>query len=232
MKSGKMSKNKRENLLVSLGFNIVIPAIVMIMFDDWFGISPALALVLALLFPLSYGGFDLIKARKWNLFSCVGFFSILITGGIGLLQLPREWIAIKEASVPVIFFVFVVVSSFSKRTFLEKLLFDEDIFNGDAVYARLKTEKQRIEFHRIMLRASVTLALSFALSAALNFWLAKAVVQSESGSVEFTKELGRMVALSYPVIVLPCTLVLYSMLHYIVKKLVRLTGLTANEVLN
>lgn len=229
---GAKKNNNRHNLLVSLGFNIVIPSIIMIMFDDWFGISPALALVLALLFPVGYGGLDLIRTRKWNLFSSVGFFSVFVTGGIGLFQLPREWIAIKEASVPIIFFAFIVISSFGERTFLEKLLLDEDILNADLVYDRLQTAEKKAKLHKIMLRASVILALSFALSAVLNFLLAKAVVHSEGGSVEFTKELGRMVALSYPIIVLPCTVVLYCMLHYVVKKLEHLTELTANELLD
>ncbi|MDR1255878.1 MAG: hypothetical protein LBJ94_03080 [Puniceicoccales bacterium] len=228
----KNGKNRRENLLVNVGFNIIIPAIVMMMFDDWFGISPALALILALMFPLGYGGFALFKDRKGNFFSIVGFFSVLITGGIGLLQLPREWVATKEASVPVIFFMFVIISSFGRRTFLEKLLFDENILNSGVVYAHLQTSDQRAKFHKIMLRASIILALSFLLSAVLNFWLAETVVCSESGTLEFTKELGRMVALSYPVIVLPCTLVLCYMLHYIVKKLECLTGLSADEILH
>ncbi|MDR2436000.1 MAG: hypothetical protein LBD33_01645 [Puniceicoccales bacterium] len=231
MKEAKKS-SKKHNLLVNLGFNIAIPSIIMIMFDDWFGISPALALVLALLFPLGYGGLELIKSRRWNFFSSVGFFSLLVTGGIGLFQLPREWIAIKEASVPVIFFAFIVLSSFSERTFLEKLLLDEGILDADSIYSRLQTAEKRAKLHKIMLNASVTLALSFVLSAVLNFLLAKAVVRSESGSVEFTKELGRMVALSYPVIVFPCTVVLSCMLHYVVKKLEHLTGLTANELLD
>jgi hypothetical protein len=232
MKREKKSGNRHENLLINLGFNIIIPSVIMTMFDDWFGISPALALALALLFPLGYGVFDLIKARKWNLFSGVGFFSVFVTGGIGLLQLPREWIAIKEASVPVIFFVFVVLSSFSECTFLEKLLLNGNILNADLVYARLKTSGERAKLHKIMRRASILLALSFVLSAVLNFWLAKVVVCSESGSVEFTKELGRMVALSYPVIVLPCTVVLYCMLHYVVKKMEHLTGLNSSELLS
>ncbi|MDR0679834.1 MAG: hypothetical protein LBF42_02250 [Puniceicoccales bacterium] len=232
MKRRKANKSKRGNLCINFGINIFIPAVVMMMFDDWFGISPELALISALSFPLGYGVFDLIKEHKWSLFSTVGFFSVLITGGIGLLKLPREWIATKEASVPMIFFLFIVVSSFSKRTFLEKLLFDENILNSDSVYARLRTEEQKTKLHKVMLRASIILAFSFLLSAVLNFWLAKIVIRSESGSVQFTKELGRMVALSYPIIVIPCTIVLYYMMHYTVKKLECLTGLSADEILN
>jgi hypothetical protein len=225
-------KRKHENVLVNIVVNIAVPAIIMVKFDEWLNISPALALVLALMFPLGYGIFDLIRARKWSLFSAVGFFSILITGGIGLLQLPCGWIAIKEASVPIIFFILIVLSALSKRTMLEKFLFDGNILNADLIYSHIRTDDQRIEFRRIMLRGTALLASSFILSAILNFALARAIVHSESGSTAFTKELGNMVAMSYPIIVIPCTLVLYVMLHYVVKKLKHLTKLSTNELLD
>jgi hypothetical protein len=232
MEDSDMRGKNRENPIVSIGFNILFPSVVMSKFDDWFGISPTWALVLALSFPVGYGIFDLIKARKWNLFSGVGFFSILITGGIGLFQLPREWIAVKEGGIPLIFCACIMVSMLGEQTLLEKFLFNENILDGDLVLARIQTDEQRIALHRIMLRGTAMLALSFVLSSILNFALAKIMIHSQSGSVEFTKELGHMVALSYPIIVVPCTVILCFMLNYVAKKLSVLTGLDLNELLN
>jgi hypothetical protein len=48
--------------------SIVIPSVIMTLFDDWCGVYSVLAFVLALLFPLGHCGFDLLKARAWNLF--------------------------------------------------------------------------------------------------------------------------------------------------------------------
>jgi hypothetical protein len=232
MENSRGCGKNRENPIASIGFNILFPSVIMSKFDDWLGISPALALVLALAFPVCYGIFALIKDHKWNLFSGVGFFSILITGGIGLLQLPREWIAIKEGGVPMVFFACVMASMLGKHTLLEKFLFDENILNGDLVISRLHTVGQRLTLRRIMVRGTLILALSFLISAVLNFALAEAMVHSESGSAEFTKELGHMVALSYPFIVAPCAIVLYLMLNYVVKGLSALTGLSLDELLN
>lgn len=224
--------HKRENPIINISFNIVIPSIIMTKFDDWFSLDPTIALVLALMFPLGYGLFDLYQKRKWNIFSCVGFFSILITGGIGLLKLPSEWIPIKEAAVPSIFCTFILLSLFDKRTLLEKFLFNEGLLNAELVYSRVQTEHQKRAFKSTMQVATVILAASFVISAILNYILAKLVVHSATDSPNFTKELGNMLALSYPVIVLPCTIILYGMLYYIIRRIRTLSGLTTSEILD
>lgn len=226
------SHGKKENPLVNISFNILIPSIIMTKFDDWFELNPTVALVLALAFPLSYGLFDLISVRKWNLFSCVGFFSIFITGSIGLLKLPVQWIPIKEATVPMIFCTFIALSMFNEHTLLEKFLFNENLLNAELIYSCIKTDEQKRQLRQIMLKATAILALSFVISSILNFILAKIIMSNVTNTAEFTKELGHMFALSYPVIVFPCTIVLYFMLHYIVKRLEKLTGLSINELLD
>lgn len=54
-----------------------------------------MALVAALLFPVVYGGMDLIRNKKFNFISALGFISVLLTGGIGLLELDTRWLALK-----------------------------------------------------------------------------------------------------------------------------------------
>lgn len=223
---------QRKKEVINIEFNIIVPAIIMTKFDDWFGLDPTIALLLALSFPLIYGAYDFIQARKWNIFSCIGFFSILITGGIGLLKLPSEWIPIKEAAVPMIFCVLIILSLFSKRTLLEKFLFNENLMNTKLVYSHIKTVSQKHEFQRIMRIATLMLAASFILSAFLNYILARYTIRSSTSSPSFTKELGTMLALSYPIIVLPCMVVLYGMLRYVVDRLARLSGLSVNEILD
>jgi hypothetical protein len=53
--------------------------------------------------------------------------------------------------------------------------FDKHILTNSDLYTLLQTGDQRAQFHKIMLSASIVLALSFLLSAA-KFWLATAVV--------------------------------------------------------
>ena len=62
--------------------------------------GPVYGLLVALAFPVGYGIYDFVVRRGFNFYSALGFVSILLTGGIGLLKLPVEWLAIKEAAVP------------------------------------------------------------------------------------------------------------------------------------
>lgn len=65
------------------------------------------SLVVALLFPMGYQAWDWWKNREIDVFSIIGFVSILLTGGIGLLQLDAKRVAIKEAGVPLILGIIV-----------------------------------------------------------------------------------------------------------------------------
>ncbi len=224
--------NVKENPIINISFNIIIPSIIMTKFDDWFELNPTVALIIALSFPLGYGIYDFIINHKYNIFSTIGFFSILITGSIGLLKLPSQWIPIKEAVIPLIFSIIVIISMYGKKTLLEKFLFAENLLDGDLIYSHITTEEQKNIFQKIMKDATIMLAISFIISSILNFILAKSTIHSASDSVEFTKEVGVMFALSYPVIVLPCTIILYYILHFIMKRLKELTGLSVNEMLN
>src|SRR5690606_9286989 len=97
--------------MLSLIVNVVIPTIIMTRFagDDQLGAVPALLLALA--FPLVYGIYEMAKAKKVGWMPVLGIVSILISGGIGLLKLPAEWIAVKEAMIPFILAMAILISS-------------------------------------------------------------------------------------------------------------------------
>ena len=98
-------------------FNFGIPILILRKANDWVGdlliqwlevpteskLVPSLILIFALLFPFSYGAYDLLKRKKWNFFSILGIISILLTGGIGLIPGGTvNMFAIKEAAIPAI----------------------------------------------------------------------------------------------------------------------------------
>ena len=88
---------KQESLLANLLINIIIPALILAKLsgDDWLGTK--WAIVVALAFPLLYGLRDFLKTGRANFFSGLGIISILLTGGISLMELDAKYIAIKEA---------------------------------------------------------------------------------------------------------------------------------------
>lgn len=220
----------RENPFINVGFNIVLPAIIMSKADDWFGVEPATALIVALIFPISHGCWDFFKEKRCNVFSIVGFFSVLLTGIIGLLQLPKEYVAIKEAAVPLILGLFVIISAYTKCPIIKTLIFNDSFINMELLESKLKEKESTDVFRRLLSKGTIQFSWSFFLSAVLNYILARYFIHSETGTSEFNKELGRMTFWSYPVIVLPCTIILMWVLLNLMKKVEKITGLSLESI--
>lgn len=226
-----MKKNKKENLLINLLFNIAIPVIIMTKFSKDIYLGPLWGLIIALLFPVAYALYDFIQRKNLNVISMLGFISILLTGVIGLFELNAFWIAIKEALVPLIIAVFILATKNSEKSLVPKLLLNDEMFNTELLYSTLHEKNKMQEFSHSMNTSSLYVAASFLLSSTLNFSLARIILQSPPGSSEYIEELGKMQALSFPVIALPCTIILVAVLLLLFKRIKTLTGLQFEELM-
>ena len=225
----KEADEKKENLLLSIGLNLLIPVIILMRFsgDDWLG--PVYGLLVALAFPLTYGLYDFIRRRNLNLFSALGFIGILLTGGIGLLKLDVRWIAIKEAAVPLVLGIAVVGSLKTRYPLVRKLL--GRMIKLEVVEPVLR-EKGAVEaFERRLVHATYIIGASFLLAAVLNYALARIIVVSPAGTTAFNEELGRMTALSFPVIAVPSVIVLTIAVMYLIIGITKLTGMDTESLL-
>jgi len=224
------SSAKAENPWLSLGINIIIPALILMKLSSEDRLGPVFGLIVALAFPLTYGILDGVRRRRFNFISALGVVSILLTGGIGLLQLDTKWIAIKEAAVPGVIGLVVVLSMRTRYPIVRSLLYNDKIIDVPTVEAALEHHGNRTDFGRRLERASWLVACSFFLSAVLNFVLARIIVTSPAGTVAFNEELGRMTALSYPVIALPSMAVMFVALWYLFRSISRLTHLEFEQI--
>ncbi len=222
---------KKENPLINIIFNIVVPAIVLMKLSKEEYLGPTWGLVVALIFPVVYFLYDFVKNGNKNFISILGFVSILLTGGIGLLELSPEVYAIKEASIPLIIGILVVVLVKTKYSIFNKLLYRPEIFEVEKIDAILQERSNTELFQKKMTFANFFLASSFFLSAILNYVLASIIVKSPAGSVAFNDEVGRMTFLSYPVIVVPSMIILMSVFYFFIRDIKKLTGLTFEEMI-
>jgi intracellular septation protein A len=96
--------------MIDLLVSIIAPSVILMKFsgDEAFGATTAL--VVALAFPLSWGLYELLKYKKFNFIALLGLISVLLTGGIGLLQLDTQWLAVKEAAIPGLIGIAVLVT--------------------------------------------------------------------------------------------------------------------------
>jgi intracellular septation protein A len=215
---------KKSGLLGNLAFNIIIPVLILtnLSSDEYLG--PAWSIVAALIFPIGFGIWDLKQTAKINPFSVLGIVSVFLTGGISLLELPAEYIAIKEATIPALIGIAVLVTQRTSKPLLKVFVLSEQIINWQNLNQSLANSGTSAIFEKKMAISSYIVAASFFLSAALNYILAKVILVSAPGTSEYTEELGRMTALSYPVIVIPSMLMLITALWYIFSQIKKLTG--------
>ena len=75
------------------------------------------------------------------------------------------------------------------------------------------------------------MAASFLLSAFLNFFLASYIFRSEPGTEAFNEEVGKMTAMSFPVIVIPTTVVFIFAMYKFFASLTKCTGLKLDEII-
>lgn len=223
---------KPENIWVNLLVNVVLPSIILSKFSDEHSLGPVWGLVVALAFPIGYGIWDFFERKKLNFFSALGIFSTLATGGMALLKLPPEYIAIKEATIPALFGIAVVVSLFTPYPLVRTFLYSEKILQVKKVDAALLQQGNLKAFEKTLLIASWMLAGSFFLSSVLNYGLAEYLLISPPGTPEFNRELGQMTALSWPVITLPSMAVLFGALYYLLHRIKSLTQLKLEDIFN
>jgi hypothetical protein len=181
--------------------------------------------------PLLYGLYDLLVRHKKNFISVVGLVSVLLTGGIGLVRLPVAWVAIKEAAVPLLIGLVVLFSVKTRYPLFKQILYRRELLDIDKIEDHLAQNDKTDAFHAILRRANVFLACSFFFSAVMNFVVARVMVHSPAGSEAFNVEIGKMTAISYPVIALPSTILMMIILFYVLRSVRRYTGLTLEEIM-
>ena len=223
---------KPSNTFLELIFNIVIPSIILMKLSGAEYLGSVLALVIALLFPIGYGLYDFVKSRSMNFISLLGFFSTLLTGGIGLFELDVEWLAIKEAAIPLVIGLVVLISSFWGKPLIAKILLNPTLFNLDLIYQTLSNKNKTELFKSKIQRANHLLSITFVFSATMNYLLAKWIVVSPAGTAKFNEQLGEMTMLSYPVIAIPSMVMLGAIMFYVVRSTMKLTDLKFEQILN
>lgn len=225
------SAKKAENPLINFGFNLILPTLILFKAEGWFGIEPTAVFTIALAFPVCYFFYDLARRRKVNAISILGFVSILLTGGVGLLELPSGWIAVKEAAIPLLVGIAIIVSIPLNKPLVGMLLLNDSIIHRGRVENELRRRNNEAVFHRSVQRATLWVAISFLLSALLNLMLASWIVRSPAGTSAFNDEIARLAVWSYPIIVAPCIVIMVGSLWMLLSRLQKLTGLELEQIL-
>ena len=225
-----ISKHKPRPM-VDLLVSIIIPSVILMKLSDGDDLGASGALIAALAFPVGWGLFELFKYKKFNFIALLGLISVLLTGGIGLLQLDPQWLAIKEAAVPGLIGIAVLISTLTPYPLIKTLLYNPNIMNVGRIQEKLNSNDNCKTFESRLQNATYWLSVTFLFSAIMNYMLARWIVTSPTGSVAFNEELGQMTLLSYPVIAIPSTVMMMAIMYYLWRTINDMTGLKFEEIL-
>ena len=217
------SPSATRSPLLEVGVTLLIPSLILMQFSKPEHLGAAGALLVALAFPIGWGLRELARSRK---------FSLLLTGGIGLLELDARWLAVKEAAIPAMLGLIVAGSALTRTPLVRVLLYTPMLLDTGRIDTALAERGNLPAFEARLRAATWMLAGSFAFSSVMNYILATWIVTSPAGSAAFNEELGRLTLLSYPMIALPATLMMMAVLYYLAVGVKRLAGLSLSDALH
>jgi len=236
---GQKTKPQRENMILNLAFNLVLPVYLLKKLTGYFGDNgPLIALIAALSLPVGYGLYDYYSKSERNWISLLGIFNILFTGGFALLGLTRNWYIVKETLLPSVIGFAVLISAYTKRPLVDLMLYNKNVLNIDLIENHLRDKNELSKLHSLLRTSTYLLSSSFFLSALLNFLLANNLftkIHYFWNSVERASirnlEIAEMTKLGYLIIALPCMVFMIFILWHLISGLKKITGMTLQELM-
>lgn len=223
---------RKGHPLLEILVSFVIPALILMKLSGPERLGALGALALALSFPLGWALQEGWRRRRLSFVAALGVASTLLTGGIGLLALDAQWLAIKEAAIPAVIGSAVLISSRTRYPLVRTLLYNPAVLNVERMQKALSERHTAVQFELHLDKATWMVAGTFFFSSAMNYLLARWIVTSPAGTEAFNGELARLTLLSYPLIALPSMLMMLGVLVYLTRAARRLTGLPIAEMLH
>jgi len=216
--------------------NVALPVFALHRLTGPFG--PAVALGVALIFPVSKGLWDLWKERKLNYFAVLGLTNVSMTGTLALLGLDGMWFSVKEAFFPALVGSFVWASSYTKNPFIQTILVNPQLMHLERIEGALKARHAESPLPPILRRTTQQLASTFVVSAVVNFFLAIRIFEPIDSSLNATAhasilnhQIATMTMSAMAAILLPSMFMLVLILLGLLKRIREATGLTNEEIL-
>lgn len=222
---------EKKNPLLEIFVTIIVPALILMQLSSEERLGVKGALLLALSFPIAWGLRDALLRRKLNWLAVLGVVSTLLTGGIALLKLDPLWLAVKEAAVPGLIGLAVLGSNWTRWPLIRILVFNPTLFDTEKVERALAERRTTVPFELKLRTGTLLLASTFFFSSTMNFILARWIVTSPAGTEAFNQELGKLTALSYPLIALPSMVMMIGLMFWLARGLKQLTGLDLGDMM-
>ena len=99
----------------------------------------------------------------------LGIISVGLSGTFGLIEVDPYWLAVKEASIPAVIGLMVLITFRTKRPLIKTFLYNPQVLNTALIDQKLEETGTQSQFNRIFAFCNWLLVVSFAMSFRLEF---------------------------------------------------------------
>ena len=208
-------------------------------------IGPLKAIIVALALPLGYGIWHFAKTRKFNFFSGLGLFSVMLTGGLTLYLWNKDGsvkehagilFGIKEGVIPLALGVAVLISQKSATPLLNVFLYNDSLFDIKKIETTVGEKNAESGYRGVIKHATHLFATSFFISSVLNvllsLWFFRGFDRTAADALEvYNGIIGKLTGWGFAVIGVPLLVFLFFTLQKLLKGLREITGLKDDELM-
>ncbi|MFC7338934.1 VC0807 family protein [Haloferula chungangensis] len=252
------NKTHQEHPLANILINVLIPVLILSYLSKdpalqeqlgktarvWH-IGPLKAIIVALALPLGYGIWHFAKTRKFNFFSGLGLFSVVLTGGLTLYLWNQDGsvkehagmlFGIKEGAIPLALGIAVLLSQKSATPLINVFLYNDSLFDIPKIEKTVGLRNAESGYQTVIRQATHLFAVSFFVSSILNvllsLWFFRGFDRTAADALEvYNGIIGKLTGWGFAVIGIPLLIFLYFTLQKLLKGLREVTGLKDEELL-
>ena len=160
----------------------------------------SITFLIALIFPIAYFIYDLLKRKNVNVISILGFINVLLTGGIGIFGerfgLSKNWFIIKEGALPSLIGLALITLRKIRKESFNNILLNDMLFDNYKISSSINYERQN-EFERIVYKAGSHFIMGLFISSFVQFVLASIIVTANPGDPLFSEQVATMTWVSF-----------------------------------
>ncbi|MEQ1504242.1 MAG: VC0807 family protein [Myxococcota bacterium] len=184
---------------IELGCTVVAPTVVLLFGGAWLG--PKLAVAVAVAFPLGFAAMAIARDGRPTALAALSLASVVITGGIGLLDVDPRWFAVKEAAIPVAIGALMVATASTPWSAIGVVL--DRVLDPERMQSAFDRAGGRAGYDAVTHRATIELGAVTIASGAASFAMARWMVTAASGTDLFSTQLGSYTGWSFVAVTLP-----------------------------
>ncbi|MBL8121888.1 hypothetical protein JNM87_04000 [Candidatus Saccharibacteria bacterium] len=226
----KPAKANTHEMLLQLVVNVFLPLVILTKLSSKDQLGQVGALLLALAMPVMWELYRVVKHRRLSRLSLFAIGGIVLTGGISLLGLSEEWLAVRRSALYIIGGLVLLGMIYMKKQPIDLLL--SAVVDTDMINSKIQQRKKEAEYRDKKRTSIYALAVLLLVVGVASYVLTRVVIVHATNTESFNTEYARLRLLSVPFITVPLVVGATAILMYLLTSIEKLSGLELDKIIH